>query len=53
MTDAMIRVDGPYENIVRYLSLNRLREAIGVGPVQIGYNFGNPDKDVKCQISGK
>jgi hypothetical protein len=46
LTDAMRRVDGPYENIIRYLSLDRLREAIGVGPIQIGYNFGKLDSEL-------
>jgi len=46
MTEAMNRVDGPYENLIRYLSLDRLREAIGVGPVLIGYNFGDLDTEI-------
>ena len=41
LTEAMSLVDGPYENFVRYLTLDRLREAVGVGPLQIGYNFGD------------
>ena len=55
LTDAMNRVDGPYENIIRYLSLDRLREAIGVGPVQIGYNFGDLDSELHLfrEILGK
>ena len=46
MTEAMNRVDGPYENMIRYLTLDRLREAIGVGPVEIGYNFGDLDTEI-------
>ena len=46
LTDAMNRVDGPYENLIRYLSLDRLREAIGVGPIQIGYNLGQLDTEL-------
>ncbi len=45
-TEAMQRVDGPFEAIVAYLSLDRLRQAIGVGPVQIGYNFGDLDSEL-------
>jgi hypothetical protein len=37
---AMDRVDDPTENAMRYLSLDRVREAVGVGPVQIGFNAG-------------
>ena len=55
LKDAMNRVDGPYENIIRYLSLDRLREAIGVGPVRIGYNFGDLDSELALfrEILGK
>jgi hypothetical protein len=38
---AMDRVDDPSENLLRYLSLDRVREAVGVGPVQIGFNSGD------------
>ena len=47
LTEAMNRVDNPYENLARYLSLDRLREAIGVGPVEIGYNFGNLTTEIE------
>lgn len=45
-TEALHRVDGPYEAIIAFLSLDRLRQAIGVGPVQIGYNFGKLDSEL-------
>jgi hypothetical protein len=41
LTAAMDRVDDPTENFVRYLSLDRVREAVGIGPVQIGFNPGD------------
>lgn len=45
LIEAMNRVDGPYENLVYYLSLNHLREAIGLGPVEIGFMGGKlPDQ---------
>lgn len=38
---AMDRVDNPMENFVRYVSLDRVRSAVGMGPIQIGYNGGD------------
>lgn len=43
---AMNRVDSPYENLVRNLSLDRVRETVGLGPVQIGYNLGSMDEEL-------
>lgn len=43
MRAAMNRVDKPYENILRYLTLDRVRAALGMGAVQIGYSFGDLD----------
>ncbi len=40
LSEAMARVDGPFENLVYYLSLNHLREAMGLGPVEIGFMGG-------------
>ncbi len=43
--EAMDRVDNPLETLVYYLSLNHLRDAIGLGPVAIGYMGGSlPDQ---------
>ena len=47
LVEAMNLVDSPYENFIRYLTLDRLREAIGMGPILIGYNFGNIDSELK------
>ena len=46
LVEAMHLVDGPYENFIRYLTLDRMREAIGMGPILIGYNFGNMDTEL-------
>ena len=46
LVETMHLVDGPYENFIRYLTLDRLREAIGMGPILIGYNFGNMDNEL-------
>jgi hypothetical protein len=41
MVEAMKRVDDPRELMASYLSLNRTREEIGIGTVEIGYNRGD------------
>ncbi len=37
----MDRVDDPTENFLRYASLDRVRSAVGLGPILIGYNGGD------------
>ncbi|MGO9506365.1 MAG: GDSL-type esterase/lipase family protein [Mycobacterium sp.] len=41
LREAMDRVDNPMENFVRYASLDRVRSAVGLGPILIGYNGGD------------
>jgi hypothetical protein len=41
LLEAMDRVDDPMENFERYVSLDRVRSAVGLGPILIGYNFGD------------
>jgi hypothetical protein len=41
LREAMDRVDDPTENFVRYVSLDRVRSAVGLGPILIGYNGGD------------
>jgi len=49
---AMDRVDDPTEGLLRYVSLDRVRNAAGLGPVQIGYNGGrlSDELDVFGQV---
>ena len=46
LRDAMNRVDDPTENLLRYISLDRVRSAIGLGPIQIGYNGGKLSEEL-------
>lgn len=39
--EAMDRVDDPTENLLRYVTLDRVRSAVGLGPILIGYNHGD------------
>ena len=41
LREAMDRVDDPKENLERYVSLDRVRSAVGLGPILIGYNGGD------------
>jgi GDSL-like Lipase/Acylhydrolase family len=41
LSEAMDRVDDPLENFDRYVSLDRVRSAVGLGPILIGYNGGD------------
>jgi hypothetical protein len=41
LREAMDRVDDPMENFDRYVSLDRVRSAVGLGPILIGYNGGD------------
>ncbi len=41
LREAMDRVDDPMENFLRYVSLDRVRSAVGLGPILIGYNGGD------------
>ena len=41
LREAMDRVDDPTENFVRYVTLDRVRSAVGLGPILIGYNGGD------------
>jgi GDSL-like Lipase/Acylhydrolase family len=41
LREAMDRVDDPTENFVRYVTLDRLRSLVGLGPILIGYNGGD------------
>lgn len=41
LREAMDRVDSPMENFLRYVSLDRVRSAVGLGPILIGYNGGD------------
>jgi lysophospholipase L1-like esterase len=43
---AMNRVDDPFEDTARYLSLDRVRELVGLGPLQIGLNSGDLGDEV-------
>jgi hypothetical protein len=46
MREAMDRVDDPTENFVRYVTLDRVRSAVGLGPILIGYNGGDLDQEL-------
>ena len=46
LTAAMNRVDNPYENLLRYVSLDRVREFVGLGPIQIGYNLSSTQEEL-------
>ena len=46
LREVMNRVDDPYEDLARDLSLDRVRELIGVGHVQIGFNAGRLDSEL-------
>lgn len=46
MLEAMKRVDDPRELMASYLSLNRTREEIGIGTVEMGYNRGDLDDEL-------
>ena len=46
MVEAMKRVDDPRELMASYLSLNRTREEIGIGTVEMGYNRGDLDDEL-------
>jgi hypothetical protein len=41
LREAIDRVDDPTENFVRYVTLDRVRSAVGLGPILIGYNGGD------------
>jgi len=46
MVEAMKRVDDPRELMASYLSLNRTREEIGIGTVEMSYNRGDLDDEL-------
>jgi GDSL-like Lipase/Acylhydrolase family len=46
MREAMDRVDDPMENFERYVSLDRVRSAVGLGPILIGYNGGDLSQEL-------
>lgn len=46
MIEAMKRVDDPRELMASYLSLNRTREEIGIGTVEMAYNTGDLDEEL-------
>lgn len=46
MVEAMKRVDDPRELMASYLSLNRTREEIGIGTVEMAYNRGDLDDEL-------
>jgi hypothetical protein len=46
MTTAMSLVYNPYERPARYLSLDRMREAVGLGHLAIGYHIGELGSEV-------
>ncbi len=46
LREAMDRVDDPTENFVRYLTLDRVRSAVGLGPILIGYNHGDLSQEL-------
>lgn len=46
MTTAMSLVYNPYEGPARYLSLDRMREAVGLGHLAIGYHIGEVGSEV-------
>ncbi len=52
LVEAVGRVDEPWENLLRTASLDRLRSAVGLGPIQIGYNAGdlNAELDTFDQV---
>lgn len=41
LREAMDRVDDPTENFLRYATLDRVRSAVGLGPILLGYNGGD------------
>ena len=41
LREAMDRVDDPTENFLRYVTIDRVRSAVGLGPILIGYNGGD------------
>lgn len=46
LIEAMGRVDDPRELAASYISLNRTREEIGIGTVEMGYNPGDLDDEL-------
>lgn len=46
LREAIDRVDDPTENFVRYLTLDRVRSAVGLGPILIGYNHGDLSQEL-------
>jgi len=46
LREAIDRVDDPTENFVRYVTLDRVRSAVGLGPILIGYNFGDLSQEL-------
>ncbi len=46
LREAMDRVDDPTENFVRYATLDRVRSAVGLGPILIGYNGGDLSQEL-------
>ena len=46
LREAMDRVDDPTENFVRYVTLDRVRSAVGLGPILIGYNGGDLSQEL-------
>jgi hypothetical protein len=47
LREAMDRVDDPTENFVRYITLDRVRSAVGLGPILIGYNGGDLSQELE------
>jgi hypothetical protein len=46
LREAMNRVDDPAENFVRYVTLDRVRSAVGLGPILLGYNGGDLSQEL-------
>ena len=47
LREAMDRVDDPTENFARYASLDRVRSAVGLGPIEIGFNGGDLGEELE------
>ena len=46
MQAAVARMDLPWVQLLRWVSLDRMREAIGLGALQIGYNTGDTQAEL-------
>jgi GDSL-like Lipase/Acylhydrolase family len=46
LREAMDRVDDPTENFLRYVTLDRVRSAVGLGPILLGYNGGDLSQEL-------